>query len=269
MLQIRRLLKSARDILRQKAQRTAPSTLKVPPPLPSAWRQWADNHPRFTRAMRIIGIVIVAYLAMPYALIPVYRFIDPPFSSLMVRQSLNGVSIHKRWVDIDHISPSLVRSVILAEDASFCQHWGVDWGEVRDALARAKKGRKPRGASTLPMQTAKNLFLWPGQDYVRKALEVPIAYYMTLVLPKRRIAEIYLNIAEWGPGTFGIEAAARKYFKKSAARLTPMESALLAAALPNPRRRKANKPRWRHYRIATHIKRRTRREARDVRCVFK
>jgi monofunctional biosynthetic peptidoglycan transglycosylase len=206
---------------------------------------------------------------MPYLLIPVFRFIDPPFSSLMVRQKLNGITIRKKWVDIDRISPSLVRSVILAEDASFCQHWGVDWGEVRHAIKRAKRGRTPRGASTLPMQTAKNLFLWPGQDYLRKALEVPIAYYMTLVLPKRRVAEIYLNIAEWGPGTFGIEAAARKYFRKSAANLTPMESALLAAALPNPRRRRANKPRLRHYRIASHIRRRTRKESRDVKCVFK
>ncbi|MEJ2119027.1 MAG: transglycosylase domain-containing protein [Alphaproteobacteria bacterium] len=119
------------------------------------------------------------------------------------------------------------------------------------------------------MQTAKNLFLWPGQDYVRKALEVPIAFYMTLILPKRRVAEIYLNIAEWGPGTFGIEAAARRYFHKSAARLTPREAALLAAALPNPHRRRANKPRLRHYRIASHIRRRTKREARDVSCVFK
>jgi monofunctional biosynthetic peptidoglycan transglycosylase len=130
-----------------------------------------------------------------------------------------------------------------AEDARFCQHRGVDWRGLREALEDADNWSEARGGSTLTQQVAKNLFLWPGRSYLRKALELPLAFWIDLVLPKRRVLEIYLNVAEWGPrGQFGVEAGARHAFRKSARELNAREAALMAAILPNPRRRSAQRP---------------------------
>ena len=145
---------------------------------------------------------------------------------------------------LEQISHHLVASVIASEDAGFCRHRGVDWGALREQLT-AEDG-PARGASTLAMQTAKNLFLWPGASYVRKGLEIPLALTLDAAWGKRRMLEVYLNIAEWGPGIFGAEAAARRYFGKSAARLNAREAALLATALPNPWLRNPAKPTRRH-----------------------
>ena len=186
----------------------------------------------------------------------------------MARQWLSGVSIRQQWVDFDEISPALPRAVVISEDATFCRHWGVDWSAVGEALEDAEDGGGVRGASTIPMQTAKNLFLWNGQSYIRKALEVPLAYAMSAIWPKRRVLEIYLNIAEWGPGIFGAEAAARYHFGKSASQLTPREASLLAAALPSPRTRNAGRPNGQTARIAARIGARVGREAQDAACVF-
>ena len=141
------------------------------------------------------------------------------------------------------ISPALPRTVLVAEDARFCTHRGVDFGELRAAIEDADDLSEMRGGSTIAQQTAKNLFLWPGRSVVRKALEFPLALWFDLVLGKRRVMEIYLNIAEWGPnGEFGAEAGARHAFGKSARDLSAREAALLAAILPNPIRRSAGKP---------------------------
>jgi monofunctional biosynthetic peptidoglycan transglycosylase len=135
------------------------------------------------------------------------------------------------------------QAVLAAEDARFCSHRGIDWGEIREALEDAEDGGRLRGGSTITQQVAKNLFLWPGRSMVRKALEAPLALWIDLVLPKRRVLEIYLNIAEWGPnGEFGIEAGARRAFGKSAHDLAARDAALMAAVLPNPVRRNAAKP---------------------------
>ena len=142
---------------------------------------------------------------------------------------------------LDRISPYLQRAVITSEDGRFCQHRGVDWGEIEEAIERARDGI-PRGGSTISMQVVKNLFLWPSKSYVRKALEIPLTFAIELAWPKPRILEIYLNIAEWGPGVFGAEAAARYHFGKSAAALTPSQAALLAVSLPNPMERRAGAP---------------------------
>lgn len=227
------------------------------------WRYW------LRKTIRITAKVLVVYLIAPYILVPFFALIDPPLSALMVRQLATGVGIHKDWVDIEDISPHLVTAVLLAEDASFCRHKGVDWGAITHALAAAEEGEKPRGASTIPMQTAKNLFLWSHQDYVRKALEVPLSYYMSVMLPKRRVAEIYLNVAEWGPGIFGAEAAARYHFHKPASALTRREAALLAASLPNPIRRRAGRPKAQLAHLAARIQVRMEREKADVACAFK
>lgn len=221
------------------------------------------------RVARIALLAVLAFIGLPYILVLLYAIIDPPFSALMARQAITGTSIRHKWVDFDNISPHLVRAVLLAEDASFCRHHGVDWSAIGEALEAAEDGETPRGASTIPMQTAKNLFLWNNQDYLRKGLELPLAYYMSLVLSKRRVAELYLNVAEWGPGIFGAEAASRYHFGKSAAALTPMEASLLAAALPSPLKRRAGRPSARLMRIANHIDERADREARDVACVFR
>ena len=134
-------------------------------------------------------------------------------------------------------------SVIASEDARFCVHRGVDWREILDAVEEADNLSQARGGSTITQQTAKNLFLWGGRSFVRKALELPLALWIDLVLPKRRVLEIYLNIVEWGPnGQFGAEAAARFAFRKSARDLNGREAAQLAAILPNPRRRSARVP---------------------------
>lgn len=196
-----------------------------------------------------------------------YRFVDPPLTTFMAGHAMAGGKVRHRWIDIRHISRHLPAALIMSEDAKFCSHWGVDWSAVEVALDEANSGRRQRGASTIPMQTAKNLFLWPGRSYVRKALEVPMAYAMTALWPKRRMLEIYLNIVEWGPGIFGAEAAARHHFKKSAAKLSRAESALLAAALPNPRIRRAGRPGPKTRRLAAVIRKRLLAAAPWVKCI--
>ena len=144
---------------------------------------------------------------------------------------------------LDDIAAVLPRTVIASEDAQFCNHRGIDWRGLRDIIQEAEDLEDLRGGSTITQQTAKNLFLWQGRSYVRKALEMPLAVWMDLILGKRRIMEIYLNVAEWGPtGQFGAEAGAQRAFKQSAADLDGREAALMAAMLPNPRRRDALKP---------------------------
>jgi len=191
-------------------------------------------------AMLVVALVLVL---LPYALVPLYRAIDPG-STLMLWRWARGVPLMREWMPIGRIAPALVRSVIAAEDDRFCSHHGVDFDELRAAVRAQIRGvRRPRGGSGITQQLAKNLFLWPGRSYLRKALEVPLALWIDLVIPKRRQIEIYLNVVEWGPGgEFGAEAAARRAFGKSAAALSANEAALLAATLPNPIRRNARQP---------------------------
>ncbi len=216
---------------------------------------------------RVLICVPIAAFAYFLVLIVAYSFVDPPISSLMAERRLSGVAIKQSWVPIETISRHVPTAVITAEDASYCKHWGVDWRSVRLAWRRIEKGRRPAGASTIPMQTVKNLFLWPGRSYFRKALEVPLSYIASLVWSKRRLMEIYLNIAEWGPGVFGIEEAARYHFRKSAARLNAREAALLAASLPNPHVFKAGRPGPRTYRVANLVAKRMRYAGRLISCV--
>ena len=175
------------------------------------------------------------------ALLVLYRWVDPPASTLMLGQRLAGTPISQRWVPLERMSPNLAAAVISSEDGHFCRHHGVDWGELKEAIESAGDGIA-RGGSTISMQVVKNLFLWPSRSYLRKALEIPLAYAMEALWPKRRVLEIYLNIAEWGPGIFGAEAAARYHFRKPALLLTPREAALLAVSLPNPFERQAGRP---------------------------
>ncbi len=187
-------------------------------------------------------LLVVAALLVPYVLTPFYR-VGHPVSALMAWRTLKGAPVTRQWVDFSAISPSLPRAVVGAEDAKFCSHHGIDWDALQDAIDDAEEGEARRGGSTITQQVAKHLFLWPGRSVVRKALELPLSLWVDFVLPKQRILEIYLNIAELGPsGQFGAEAGAQYAFGHSAATLSPREAALLAAILPNPVKRSARNP---------------------------
>jgi monofunctional biosynthetic peptidoglycan transglycosylase len=161
----------------------------------------------------------------------------------MMWRKLSGAPVSREWIDFAAISPALPRTVIASEDARFCSHHGIDWDSLREVLDDAEDGEVMRGGSTITQQVAKNLFLWPGRSVARKALEFPLAMWIDAVLSKQRILEIYLNIAEWGPGgQFGAEAGSRYAFGRSAANLSPREAALMASILPNPVKRSARKP---------------------------
>ena len=173
----------------------------------------------------VIGLVLLLSLAL------VYSALTPP-STLMLGRWLTLQSVDRQAVGLDAISPFLVQAVIASEDQRYCLHNGVDWGALRDVVDDEEG--PSRGASTISMQTVKNVFLWPGRSVIRKALEIPLAVVADTLWGKPRTLEIYLNIAEWGEGVFGAEAAARRWFGKPARALTRREAALLAAVLPNP-----------------------------------
>jgi len=194
------------------------------------------------RLVRNLIILALAVLLIPYVIALLYRFVDPVSTPMLWRWA-TGKRVVRIVVPLNHIAPSLRLAVIIAEDGSFCRNRGIDLGAIREAMQQSDELGEARGASTITQQTAKNLFLWEGRSFIRKALEFPLALWLNLVLPKRRVLEIYLNIAQWGPnGEFGAEAGARWAFGKSARDLTPPEAAELAAILPNPVRRSARIP---------------------------
>ncbi|MGV8937519.1 MAG: monofunctional biosynthetic peptidoglycan transglycosylase [Allorhizobium sp.] len=218
--------------------------------------------------LRRAAIAVVVLLLLPYALIPVYRLaIVRPVSTLMISDLATFQGYDRRWVAFDAISPNLVRAVMMSEDGQFCAHHGVDWQQMRGVVEDALAGEATRGASTIPMQAVKNLFLWNSRSMIRKGLELPLALAADFVWPKQRTMEIYLNIAEWGPGIYGAEAAAQYHFKVSAAKLSPRQAALLAVALPNPAERVAGKPGRGMKRLASVVERRARQSGEYITCL--
>jgi monofunctional biosynthetic peptidoglycan transglycosylase len=204
---------------------------------------------------KVVRLLLGAGLAMTLvlaALLLAYRFV-PPISTLMIARWVLGEGVDRRYVPLEHISAELRKAVVVSEDARFCRHGGVDWDSLRGVIDSADSSGPKRGASTIAMQTAKNVFLWPWRSYVRKMIEIPLALLIDAAWPKRRVLEIYLNVAEWGDGIFGAEAAARHYFSKGADRLDAREAALLATALPSPARRNAAKPARGHAALARKI----------------
>jgi monofunctional glycosyltransferase len=194
------------------------------------------------RIARTLFLILLAVLLLPYVLAPLYRA-GHPVSTLMLWRQFKGAPMTRQWIDFSAMSPWLPRSVVGSEDAKFCSHHGVDWDALHDVIDDAEEGEATRGGSTITQQVAKNLFLWPGRSVIRKALELPLALWIDFVLPKQRILELYLNIAELGPsGQFGAEAGSIYAFGHSAATLSPREAALLAAILPNPVKRSARMP---------------------------
>jgi monofunctional glycosyltransferase len=178
----------------------------------------------------VIGFVIGSIL-----LVALYRVLPPPGTPLMIIRLVEGYGIDKSWRRLDDISPHLIRAAMAGEDARFCRHHGFDWGAIETAWDHYRSGHgRLLGASTISMQTAKNVFLWPGRDWLRKGFEAWFTPLIELGWGKRRIMEIYLNVVEWGPGIYGAEAAARHYFHKGADALNLEEAVRLAAALPDP-----------------------------------
>lgn len=203
-------------------------------------RRPSSRPPSFSGSLRSwILAILAAVVGLPVLLILAYRVIPPPVTPLML---LRDAPIDRLWTPLGDIAPSLARSVIAAEDNLFCTHWGVDWKSLSQAVEAYADGERAGGGSTISMQTAKNLFLWPDRHAVRKVLEFPLTLLIETLWPKRRILEVYLNIVEWGDGIYGAEAASRHHFGKAARDLTRGEAARLAAVLPSPRRWSAGRP---------------------------
>lgn len=214
----------------------------------------------------LLAAVAIALVPTLLTLLYIPSFVHP-VSTLMLKDLATLTGYDRRWVPLDDIAPVLAHSVMMSEDGQFCSHFGVDLGELNGVLEDALAGEPTRGASTIPMQTVKNLFLWGGRSFLRKALELPLAVYFDLVVPKRRIMEIYLNIAEWGPNIYGIEAAAQYHFGKPAKNLSRRQAALLAVTLPNPATRNPAKPSAGMKRLAAVIERRAAGAGDYVRCL--
>jgi monofunctional biosynthetic peptidoglycan transglycosylase len=188
----------------------------------------------------VVGALIVILL-VPYVIAPFYRY-GEPISTLMLWRKLTGSRVDRTWKPLDEIAPVLALTVIVAEDAKFCRHNGIDWGELRGAFREMDSLSELRGGSTISQQLAKNLFLWPGRSYFRKVCEVYFTLLIELTWPKERILEVYLNVAQFGDGIYGVEAAAQRFYRKPAARLNREEAAVIAAVLPNPITFKVNAP---------------------------
>lgn len=191
-------------------------------------------------AYAVGGLVVLFFV-----LTTLYSF-APPISSLMVRDLVSLRGYERDWISLDDTSPILVHSIIASEDQTFCAHDGVEWAALRAQFDRWRSGEDARGASTLSMQVARNLFLWQGRSVVRKAMEVPVALWLDWALSKRRLMEIYINVAELGPQIYGFEAAAQRAFGRSANDLTRRQAGLLVATLPLPADRDAARPSGRH-----------------------
>ena len=220
-----------------------------------------------SRLLRAAILVAGIFIVLPYMLLPLYGFINP-VSTLMIWRWASGQRVERTFLPLAQIGPTLPLAVILAEDGRYCSHPGVDFQELRDIVEDAEDFDQLRGGSTITQQTVKNLFLWQGRSVMRKVLELPLALWADLILPKRRIMEIYLNVAEWGPdGQFGAEAGSRFAFGKSARQLGPGEAALMAAILPNPKVRSARQPRRDVQRLAGIYRARAARSAWAADCI--
>ncbi|HHB82434.1 MAG TPA: monofunctional biosynthetic peptidoglycan transglycosylase [Devosia sp.] len=225
------------------------------------------RHPVVVWGRRGLAALVFVFL-VPVVLVPLY-WVVKPISVPMAWRYLTGQNVSRTWVDIDQVSDRLKVSVMLSEDGQFCRHWGVDIRALQIEIEAVLDGRPARGASTLSMQLARNLFLWNGRSFIRKGLEIPLAFYLDLVLSKRRIMEIYLNIAEWGPdGEFGIEAGVQKAFGVDGDALSWRRATLMAVALPNPLVRLPATPSPGLVRVARRVEQRAKQYSDRAWCLF-
>jgi monofunctional biosynthetic peptidoglycan transglycosylase len=197
---------------------------------------------RYGLFITALSVLFIAFVLAPVTWVGAYLFFDPPSTVLMMQRAAEGQAVRHYPVALNRMSPHIVRSVIAAEDANFCSHDGFDVEAIQEAMESNQRGASTRGASTISQQVAKNLFLWPDRSWLRKGMETYFTALIEFMWPKRRIMEAYLNAAEWGDGNFGIEAAARARFGVSAADLSPLQAARLAAVLPSPNRWRADSP---------------------------
>jgi monofunctional biosynthetic peptidoglycan transglycosylase len=201
-----------------------------------------------SRFIRIVGWLLLGWIGLTVSAVLLMRWVDPLTSAFIVRERVVAATskpqyaVRQRWVDANEISPQMKLAVIASEDQTFPVHYGFDFKSIDKALDERESGRRVRGASTISQQVAKNLFLWPGKSWIRKGLEAYFTLLIETLWPKQRILEVYLNIAEFGKGVFGVGIASETYFRKPAARLNAYDAALLAAVLPNPKRLRANAP---------------------------
>ena len=193
-------------------------------------------------ALKWTGITIVVLVALSILWVGVYRFVDPPTTWLIASTKFSGTPVYRVPVRIEAIAPVLWDTAIASEDQNFCTHSGFDTEAIDKAIKHNKRSKRLRGASTISQQTAKNVFLWPGRNFVRKGLEAYFTVLIEQLWPKRRIMEVYLNVIEFGHGVFGAEAASERFFHLPARNLTPYQAALLIAVLPNPLRMHADRP---------------------------
>ncbi|TPW32536.1 monofunctional biosynthetic peptidoglycan transglycosylase [Martelella alba] len=221
------------------------------------------------RLLRRLVLLLILLLLLPYVLLPLYlpAFVHP-VSTPMLARLVTFQGYDRQWVAFDDIAPVLVQSVMMSEDGQFCNHHGVDWREYRAVIDQALAGEETRGASTIPMQTVKNLYLWNGRSYLRKGLELPLALAADAVWSKKRLMEIYLNIAEWGPGVYGIEAAAQNQFGIPASKLSRRQAALLAVSLPDPDGRQAAAPSAHMNALADRVERLGRKSGSYITCLY-
>jgi len=199
--------------------------------------------------VRALLLAVAAWVAVTVAAVLALRWVDPPTTTFMLRDRVgalfsrdDGYEFRHDWRDWDQISVNAGLAVVAAEDQQFPYHHGFDFKQIDKALQDRERGRRVRGASTISQQVAKNLFLWPGQSWFRKGLEAGVTVLIEFAWPKQRILEVYLNVAEFGRGTWGVQAASRRFFSKDAARLSRSEAALLAAVLPSPKSYRADRP---------------------------
>ena len=195
------------------------------------------------RAVRLLSKALLWFVVVTVLWVGIYRFVPVPFTFTMAGDLMGGHSVTKDWTPLSRIDADMPRAAIAGEDSRFCEHSGFDYRAIANAAWRNAQGGRIRGGSTISQQTAKNAFLWQGGGYVRKALEAYFTVLIELLWGKKRIMEVYLNIAETGIGTYGAEAGAQRYFGHSAERLSPTEAGRIAAVLPLPKKREAVAPR--------------------------
>lgn len=210
------------------------------------FRRQGRSWPRYI--LRLVLLLVGVFSVFTVGITALFRFVNPPLTPLMVKMAFeerrdgSRYGITKDWVDLDEISPNLVLAVVAAEDNRFLTHHGFDFEAIQKAQEHNKKSKRKRGASTISMQTAKNVFLWPTRNYLRKGFEAYFTILIEVLWGKERIMEVYLNVIETGQGLYGAEAAARKYYRKPAAKLSRQQAAMIAAILPNPRQRDPSRP---------------------------
>ncbi len=207
-----------------------------------SWRRKRSGKKRRRRLLRLAAVVVVGLLGLSWLPVLTLRWVAPPTTAFMLLDPDARADLDYEWVDWADIGSSLPLAVIASEDQKFPYHFGFDIESIRDAIDDSQNGRRLRGASTISQQVAKNLFLWNGRSFVRKGIEAYFTVLIEVTWPKQRILEVYVNVAEFGPGVFGVGAASRRFFAVSPSTMGDAQAALLAAVLPNPKRLRADQP---------------------------